>query len=203
VVTPLQAATPARRRTSVSVIQFGCPFCGAVSEVEVGREGQETSCPACASVLVVPHAEPAIRDVPGVSPFEESAPAPASTKKSRPQSGKPKLWQPAKRPDASAGSESLLSSELPQPLAPPEPQDDMSPLAAPAPRENLIVDLSSTSSLDDDGPLGGVSYRRPASKVAREERQRRRTVSNAIMLIGSMIVLFAALAGLMYLTGKR
>ncbi|HEY1599584.1 MAG TPA: hypothetical protein VGG64_08285 [Pirellulales bacterium] len=187
----------------MSVIQFGCPFCGAVSEVEAGWAGQETSCPACASVLIVPHAEPVVTDMLGVSPFEPPTPAPAPTKKARPRSGKPKLWQAAPRPDAASDTESLRSSELPQPLTAPEPQGQIHPLAAPVPQENLVVDLSSVSSPDDQGPLGGVSYQRRASKVAREERQRRRTVSNAIMLIGSMIVLFAALAGLMYLTGKR
>ena len=70
------------------------------------------------------------------------------------------------------------------------------------PQENPVVDLTSESPLDRDAPCGGVSYGRRANSIAREERQRRRTISNAIMLIGSMVVLFAALAVLMYMTRK-
>ena len=71
-------------------LQFGCPFCGAVSEVDASQAGQETVCPACDNVLMVPQAA----DSPAVGveivPVEELH-RPASS--SKPKVAKNKLWQ--------------------------------------------------------------------------------------------------------------
>ena len=77
----------------MSVIQFGCPFCGAVSEVDADRVGQETSCPACASVLVVPQAEPAAPDWQVFEAVDDPAAEGAATTKAGSRRNKPKLWQ--------------------------------------------------------------------------------------------------------------
>jgi hypothetical protein len=181
----------------VPVVQFGCPFCGAVAEVDAGLAGQETVCPACECVLIVPHPEAAPLDggdSAPTAPREHSAPdAAAGSPKAK--SAKAKLWQAASRP--AAGADATRSQSVtglpaaPDLLAEPEePADPFSPFGGPL--DNIAA----------SSPLARTRYGRSASDIARQERERRRFWSNAVMLVGSVTILCLALAVLMYLTGK-
>ena len=64
--------------------------------------------------------------------------------------------------------------------------------------KNDVVDLSSDAEQSGFGP--DVSHR--AERVVLDQRECRRTISNAVMLVGSIIILIGALAGLMWLSGK-
>jgi hypothetical protein len=181
----------------VTFIQFGCPFCGAVAEVDASLAGLETVCPACESVLVVPQPETmplAGGDPAPLAPSEEPASiAPAGSPPAK--SGKVKLWQTSPRPGTGGGT---TPPQPPAPLSlapdllaePEESTDPLSPFGGPL--DNIAA----------SSPLIRTRYGRSANDIARQERERRRFWSNAIMLVGSVTILCVALAVLMYLTGK-
>jgi uncharacterized Zn finger protein (UPF0148 family) len=176
----------------VAVLQFGCPFCGAVSEVDASQAGQQTICPACENLLLVPQAQDeAATGVEEVSIEELRRSLPTGPRKS----SKTKLWQTA--PDAgTAGKTPAIDADLPQPVA-------MPTKAAPTPatstaRTNDVVDLSwATDPIDTEDRAGGR-----AERVMRDERVRRRTISNAVMLVGSIVILVLALGALLYLSKR-
>jgi hypothetical protein len=181
----------------VSGIQFGCPFCGAVAEVDVDCAGQEIHCPACEGPLVVPQPE-------NPGPIEETPPSRQPSKKTAaPKTAgkptKPKLWQTASRPDGRAPA--APSPELPQPVAPHGPEQDEDLISRLSPQDDPLRSLSDASLVDFDEPTAARPYGRRGSTLAREELARRRFVSNMVMLAASIVILFGVLAGLMYFNG--
>jgi hypothetical protein len=174
----------------VPALQFGCPFCGAVSEVDASQAGQETVCPACDNVLLVPQAADSPATGVEIVPVEELH-HPARTGKPKPT--KNKLWQ---KRSAAAEAQSLpVEADLPQQVITRPAVDPLSPKSLP---RSDVVDLSSDGEGSGFGP--DVSHR--AERVVRDERERRRAISNAVMLVGSIAILIGALAGLMWLSGK-
>jgi hypothetical protein len=184
----------------VSVIQFGCPFCGAVAEVDADRAGEETVCPACECLLVIPVPESPAPDAAAAEPLAEPPATKQTSPKPSAQRSKPKLWQTSSRPEAT-GAAASSSPELPQPFAPQSSKRDAELLPASAPLVDPLSDFPGASPLDLDEPAAGKPYGRRATAIAREELQRRRFWSNVIMLVGSIIILFGVLAGLMYFGG--
>jgi hypothetical protein len=181
------------RRFVVPGFQFGCPFCGAVSEVDASQAGQETVCPACENVLLVPVAEdaPAVGvEIVSVEELKRSLPL------SKPKAAKTKLWQKAPNTSSDAGSTSV-EADLPQPIAP-KPKSD--PLAAKprAQTANEVVDIS----LAGDASATEMSFSERADRIVRDQRRQRREISNAVMLVGSIVILIGALAGLMWLSAR-
>jgi hypothetical protein len=174
-------------------LQFGCPFCGAVSEVDASQAGQETVCPACENVLLVPVAEdaPAVGvEIVSVEELKRSLPS------SKPKAAKTKLWQKAPNTGSSDGGSTSVEADLPQPIAP-KPKSD--PMAAPRRHSNIdVVDLS----LEGNAPAADDSFSERADRIVRGQRRQRRAISNAVMLVGSIMILIGALAGLMWLSGR-
>ncbi len=174
----------------MSAIQFGCPFCGALAEVDADMAGLETACPACESVLVVPMPADAAPDRTTASARSNAATSPE--KKPAPRPAKAKLWQTIARPG---------SGETTQ--APPAATDQRPPQSEPVDLEEIYRDLSGGESA---GPLAGrqaeARYVRSTREIARAEAVRRRAWVNGAMLVVSMTLLVAALAVLMYLTSK-
>ena len=184
----------------MSVIQFGCPFCGAVAEVDAGLAGQETACPACECVLLIPRPELPSVDLTTETSFPGATSPSAARDKRPPRQAKSKLWQTAPRA-ASGESESGSSSELPPLLLPNTTEGDDHPFASQRAADDPLGSMPNAGSLDPTAGFAEVPRDR-RTRMSREEFQRRRAWSNAIMLAVSMLILFAALAGLMYLTGK-
>ena len=175
----------------MAVLQFGCPFCGAVSEVDARQAGQQTICPACDNVLLVPHAQDeAATGVEEVSVEELRRSVPTSKRKGT----KSKLWQTD--PDtAAAVTNPAIDADLPQPVAmPSKPARAQSASTAGA---NEVVDLWTVDTPVPENRSGGR-----AERVMRDERVRRRAISNEVMLIGSIVILVLALGALLYLSKR-
>ena len=180
------------RENHVSFLRFGCPFCGAVSEVDADQAGAEVACPACGGALVVPQAQEAAAELPSDVSFLDSAKVETirnSLAGGQPRAAKAKLWQ--KPAGIATGDRELPPSapELPQPLSPALHK----PLSQTA--GSQVVDLSSAA--NEDGYGESVSPR--VEGLVRHARQQRRVVSNAVMLVGSIAILIGALLGLMAL----
>ncbi len=171
-------------------LQFGCPFCGAVSEVDASQAGQETVCPACDNVLLVPQAADAPATGVEIVPVEELH---APVRPSKPKVAKNKLWQ--KHTGAAETKSSPVEADLPQQVITSPAVDPLAPKSLP---RSDVVDLSS----DDEEAGFGPDASRRAERVVRDERQRRRAISNAVMLVGSIVILISAMAGLMWLSKK-
>jgi hypothetical protein len=66
----------------MSSMQFACPFCANLFEVDVEYIGQHVACPTCAGVVLIPEAHPLGESVPlGPAPppfIQESAAHPQS-----------------------------------------------------------------------------------------------------------------------------
>jgi hypothetical protein len=183
----------------VSVIQFGCPFCGAVAEVDADQAGQETVCPACESPLVVPEPESPTLDGDDAGPLADPPTKKAARPKPSAPRSKPKLWQAPPPPEAS-GASGVPSPELPQPVTPRAPDPDADLFAA-SPLDDPLGGLAEASPLGFEEPVTGAPYSRRASEIARQELERRRFWSNVVMLAASIIILFGVLGGLMYFNG--
>lgn len=176
----------------MAVLQFGCPYCGAIAEVDADQAGQETVCPACNNAVVVPQSAAADTGVEVVSLEELRRSVPAS----KPKAAKNKLWQ--KAPDASSRTPEVspLDAELPQPVS--HAPSAKSPLTEPQPTGAEVVDLSLVG---DETPVpASINHR--AERVLRDQRLRRREISNAVMLVGSFAILLGALVGLLWLSSR-
>ncbi|HVU86047.1 MAG TPA: hypothetical protein VHD36_01920 [Pirellulales bacterium] len=174
----------------MAVLQFGCPFCGAVSEVDASQAGQQTICPACDNVLLVPQApDDTATGVEEVSVEELRRSVPTGKRKGT----RTKLWQTTPETEA-AGKSSAIDADLPQPAAMPTTStQSRSPSGA-----NEVVDLfSQADAITPDDRSG-----RRAERVLHDERVRRRAISNAVMLVGSIVILVAALGVLLYLSKR-
>ncbi|MBI2824277.1 MAG: hypothetical protein HYX69_06285 [Planctomycetia bacterium] len=183
----------------MAAIQFACPMCGAVAEVDASLAGAEAACPACQCVLVVPAAPV---ELPSELP-SDSASSSAGRTDLRPKSGKPRLWS---RPggEASSRSKSRTPPPLPESIAQPgigePPPEDQAAQPSPA----TVVDLADISI---DAPLygrAGIGARgRTAGGLgSAEDRAQKRVWANAIMFATAATIVLAALAALVYLTGR-
>jgi hypothetical protein len=57
-------------------------------------------------------------------------------------------------------------------------------------------------SLEGNAPAADDSFSERADRIVRGQRRQRRAISNAVMLVGSIMILIGALAGLMWLSGR-
>ena len=112
---------------------------------------------------------------------------------SKPKVAKNKLWQ--KHTGAAETKSSPVEADLPQQVITSPAVDPLAPKSLP---RSDVVDLSS----DDEEAGFGPDASRRAERVVRDERQRRRAISNAVMLVGSIVILISAMAGLMWLSKK-
>lgn len=185
-------------------IQFGCPLCGAIAQIDGSMAGRQTNCPGCGAGVLVPAGQSTAAGPPPIierppRPGPPLPPVPSGTMAGQPPvvSGPPPVA--VSRPPPAAGPPPAIE---PPPAVEPEGADvptapGRPPDSAAAPGTPAPVEPADGSSRRTQSPAHPGAVRR----LTPEERALRRFRRNIVMASLGLAILMIALAVLLRLSG--
>lgn len=170
-------------------VQFSCPHCRGMFQVDSGMAGQQVACPHCRGLLVVP----AAGGYPGPAPVPPLLQSPSQVQPVQPTPVQPTPVQPTASASRSSGE-----SGRPGPL----PMSPKAPARVSAPAASSMAPASVA-----DGP---IRLREPVKTVARgddevelrrltpEERARRKMIKNVVLWGLGFVIIAITLVALLF-----